>query len=132
MTNVHYRRQRSCGKVIFSQASVILSTGEVSAWVHAGIHHPRADTSPEADTPLGRHSPSGRHPLGRHHPPEQTPPQQMATAEDGAHPTGMHSCCESKSLWEKNIAVDALADPRRRESNVFHFHSVFGKNLPKY
>ena len=48
----------------------------------------------------------GRHPLGRSlqadtppraDPPEQTPspptPAQTATAGDGTHPTGMHSCC---------------------------------------
>ena len=59
--------------------------------------------------------PLGRHPLGRH-PPGYTPPQQtpcpvhagihtprrpvhagidMATAADGMHPTGMHSCYEN-------------------------------------
>ena len=45
--------------------------------VHAGIQQPRADTSPPpwADTPLLPH-----------------PPQQTATAADGMHPTGMHSC----------------------------------------
>ena len=63
-----------------------------------------------ADTPMGRHTPRqtplgrhphghtpplgqtppspGRQPLGRHLP----PPQQTATAADGTHPTGMHSC----------------------------------------
>ena len=48
-----------------------------------------ADTPPWADIPtlLGRHLP------GRHHPPGQTPPpHEMATAADGRHPTGMHSC----------------------------------------
>ena len=66
-----YSPQRSCDKVIFSQASVILSTeGEVSAPAHAGIHTP----------PLGRHTPG------------QTSPPPVATAADGTHPTGMHSC----------------------------------------
>ena len=51
----------SCGKVMFSQGSVILSTGEV-------------------------YIPLGRHPPGRH-------PPKTATAVDGTHPTGMHSCC---------------------------------------
>ena len=53
---------------------------------------PRADTPlgrcpppdrqalPWADTPLGRYPPLGRH------------PSEMATAADGMHPTGMHSC----------------------------------------
>ena len=35
-----------------------------------------------ADTPLGQTRPVGRHPS----------PEQMATAADGTHPTGMHSC----------------------------------------
>ena len=39
----------------------------------------------QADTP-----PAGRHPPGQTAP-EQTPPE-MATAADGTHPTGMHSC----------------------------------------
>ena len=38
---LHYRPERSWGKVIFSQASVILFTGG-SASVHAGIPHPPA------------------------------------------------------------------------------------------
>ena len=46
----NYRPQRRCGKVMFSQASVILFTGG-------------GEVCPE-----------------------------MATAADGTHPTGMHSC----------------------------------------
>ena len=38
--------------------------------------------APWADTPLGRH------------PPWAEPPYQMATAAEGTHPTGMHSCFE--------------------------------------
>ena len=84
-------RKRSCGKVMFSQAYVKNSVGEVSASVHAGIHTP-----PWANTPLGRHPPGqtpppGRHPLvdipradppGRHPPGQTPPPQQTATAAD--------------------------------------------------
>ena len=126
-------RNSSCGKVMFSQASVILSTGR--GWGsgrHPPGQTPPGKTPPWADTPLGRHSarqillgktppwsdtPLGRHPLGghplplgRHQPPGQTPPptpvrhhpppradlptspQETATAVDGTHPTGMHSC----------------------------------------
>ena len=92
-----YRPQRSCGKVMFSQASVILFT-RGCVW----------------QTPPGRHPP-GRYPSGRH-PTAQcmlgyTPPlpsacwdshspvqcmlgyaPQPATAVGGTHPTGMHSC----------------------------------------
>ena len=43
-------------------------------------------------SPLGRHPPARQTPPSRH-PPGQTPPQpKMATAADGTHPTGMHSC----------------------------------------
>ena len=54
----HYRPQRSWGKVMFSQASVILLTGAVSASVHAGIHPLGADTPWEKT-----HPPGSRHPL---------------------------------------------------------------------
>ena len=66
-------RKRSCGKVIFSQACVKNS-------VHGGeeVYTPwQADTLPgQTPTPLGRHPAS----------------PEMATAADGMHPTGMHSC----------------------------------------
>ena len=54
----------------------------MSAPVHAGIH-----------TPLGRHPP-GRHPHWADSPlcPVHAG-KDMATAVDGTHPTGMHSCC---------------------------------------
>ena len=102
-----YRPQRSCGKVIFSQACVKNSVGGGSVCLSACW-----DTPPWADTPLGQ-----THPLGRHHPQADTTPSQcmlgytpvhagihtppcpvhagidMATAADGMHPTGMHSCC---------------------------------------
>ena len=100
-----YRLQRSCGKVMFSQACVKNS-------VHRGVCIPACT---RAETPS----------LGRHPPPEQTPPCPVhagihtptqcmlgytntpplpsafwdipplpptATAGDGTHPTGMHSC----------------------------------------
>ena len=79
-----YRPQRSCGMVMFLHLSVILSTGGgLCVW----------------QTPPGQTPPAGRHPLGRH-PPwanthlEQSHPPETATAADGTHPTGMHSCCE--------------------------------------
>ena len=60
-----YRSQQSCGKVMFSQASVSHSVHRgVSASVHVGIH------------PLGRYAPLGRYtplagmPPGQVHPPE--------------------------------------------------------------
>ena len=72
-------RKRSCGKVMFLPLSAILSTGGgVSAPVHARIH-----------TPPGRHPPA-QYMLG-----------YMATAADGTHPTGIHSCNIFFSLLAK-------------------------------
>ena len=60
-----YRQQRSCGKVMFSQASVILFTaGGVYPSMHWGRH-------PQADTPW--QTLPGRHLLGRHPPWADTP-----------------------------------------------------------
>ena len=69
--------------------------------------------------PLGRHllgrythldrHPPGRHPLGRHL-------HQMATAADGLHPTGMHSCFLNQR------------DPISVEK--FHDNRFFGIKIP--
>ena len=83
--------KRSRGKVIFSQACV---KNSVRGGVHPvadtppGRHPPRADT-PQTNTPSRQTPSQADTPLGRH------PPRQTATAADGTHPTGMHSCC----LW---------------------------------
>ena len=61
---------------MFLHLSVIMSTG-VSASVHSGIHP--GQTPPWADNPCPVHA--GIHSA-----------QCMATAADGTHPTGMHSC----------------------------------------
>ena len=61
----YYRPQRSWGKVIFSQASVILFRGGGSASVHAGIPPPRPGRQPPRP---------GRHPPGT----RQAPPQSRA------------------------------------------------------
>ena len=165
----YYRPQRSCGKVTFSQVSVILSTGGVCipactgqggcdrpSWagpqadtplaMHAGIHTftsicnsvygggciPACTGQGCVADPLGRHPPSDicpgqtppsdtpqadtlwadtpiRHPTGQTpplhsaywdtHTPAQfmfgyTPSHPTATAADGTHRTGMHSCCD--------------------------------------
>ena len=65
---------------MFSQASVILSTGQTPP--------SRADT-PRADTPLGRY-PRADTPL-----PSacwDTPPTPTTTTADGTNPIGKHSC----------------------------------------
>ena len=66
----------ACGKVMFSQACVKNSIhGGGGAWclpLSLGVYTPR-----QTPPPLGRHPPS---------------PPETATAADGTHPTGMHSC----------------------------------------
>ena len=58
-----YHPQRSCGKVMFSQASVILFTGGlVYASINGGRHPPR-QTAP-GQTPPGQTPPMGGHPHG--------------------------------------------------------------------
>ena len=75
-----YRPQRSWGKVISSQASVILLTGGVlppgGCFLHGGT------SSQGCVLPPGGAG-------GDNHPPPGT-----ATAAGGTHPTGMHSCCQ--------------------------------------
>ena len=70
---------------MFLHLSVIMSTGGGAVWQ---TPHP------------------GRHPLCRHQPPGQTPlsryPPETATAADGMHPTGMHSC------YRQNMQVDTV------------------------
>ena len=77
----YYRPQRSCRKVMYSQVCVKNSVhgggwGCLPQCMLGYIHSPISGQTP----------PLGRHPLGRH------PPGQTATAADGMHPTGMHSC----------------------------------------
>ena len=77
-----YRPQRSWGRVIFSQACVILFTGGGgSGSVHAGIPPP-----PRPGTTRTRH-----------HPPDQVPPGtehagRYSQHAGGTHPSGMQSC----------------------------------------
>ena len=67
-----------CEGYVFTD--VCLSTGEVSAPLHAGIH-----------TPSGRRQPlRGRHPPGSRHPPEQTPPTAVHAGRYGQQASGMH------------------------------------------
>ena len=62
-------RNSSCRKVMFLHLSVIMFTGGVCS-----------------GTPLGQTSP------WEYTPPRAEPPSETATAADGTHPTGMHSC----------------------------------------
>ena len=103
----------------------VLRQGYIFTAVCDSVHRrgwrtpPRADNPlPWTDTPLGRH-PSGRHPprqtplrqtppgqtppghAGIHTPPPNAcwdthPPPPAATVADGTHPTGTHSCLDTK------------------------------------
>ena len=134
----YYRPQRSWAKVMFLQASVILSTVGVSASVHAGIPPPWERTPPPgsrhppgANTPRDQTSPQGQtppqkqtHPLGPDTPsPEQThplgPPPPPKEADSGiwstsgrygTHPTGMHSCLQCNYVGDYDVkkAIELL------------------------
>ena len=91
----------------------VSTQGGVSASVHAGIPPPGADTHPPQSRPPQEQTP----PPGSKYPPPRsdtpppkffsfflhffcilfTPPpiQDTATAADGTHPTGMHSCYDN-------------------------------------
>ena len=91
-----YRPQHSCGKVMFSQVSVILFTGGVCVvgGVHGGGHvwqgvcgagwhvwQGEGACMAEGHAWQGGHVWQGACMTG-----------EMTTAADGTHPTGMHSC----------------------------------------
>ena len=102
-----YRPQRSWGKVMFLQASVILLTGGVSASVHAGIPHPLgADTPPpQADIPPPRADtpPSKQTPPQEQTPPGADPPEQTPTRADpprSRHPPGSRHPPRCRACWE--------------------------------
>ena len=86
-------------KVMFLQASVCPRGGGgvcLSACWDTTLPEqtpPRADTPQRADTPPQEQTPppKSRPPKSRH-PPRSRPPRDTATAADGTHPTGMHSC----------------------------------------
>ena len=87
-----YRPQRSCSKVMFSQASVFLFTGMLG---YTPSTPPReAHTLPPGSTPPGKHTPSlprKAHPPKAHTlPPKHTP--RRPSAANGTHPTGMLYC----------------------------------------
>ena len=81
-----YRPQRSWGKVIFSQASVILLTG--------GVPAPGLMSGHGGSAPWGVSAPGGIWSRGVSAPWGSAwwRPPGRATAAGGTHPTGMHSC----------------------------------------
>ena len=107
----YYRPQRSWGKVMFLQVSVILFTEGESASVHAGITPPPRGRNQE-DPPPSRPPRSGTPQEENPPPPEQAPPPpgrdppgaetipprkqcmqgRYGQQAGGTHPTGMHAC----------------------------------------
>ena len=124
---LYYCPQRSCGKVMFSQVSVILSTGEGVCGRHPPGRHPSRQTPP-GQTPLSRHLLSrqclSRHPLSTPspgqtpswHPFGQTPPTQcMMGYTPPAQcmlgyipPTGGHCSGWYASYWNAFLRSDAI------------------------
>ena len=138
-----YRPQRSWGKVMFLQASVVLLTGGVSASVHAGI------PSPQGAAPLSRHPP------GADNPQEQDPPGADTSGADtpradtpppppggdnslgadtpcGTHPTGMQSCLVnfSRKLHENETdwAGNPFLEPKPPKSTSAYCTTKFKAN----
>ena len=124
----HYRPQRSWGKVMFLQASVILLTGGcvcVSASVHAGIHPPEQTppewTPPGADTPWEQTHPPGadkQTPWEQIPPREQTPQEQIppgskhtppgADTPHSRHPPGADTSPPEQSMLEDTVNARAV------------------------
>ena len=87
---LNYRPQRSCGKVVFSQASVSHSVHSGGVCLSACWDTPPRQVHPsQAGTPPGQIHPSRQ---------VQPPPPTTVTAADGTHPTGMLSCLEVTKL----------------------------------
>ena len=73
----------------------------IPAWIEADnplSRHPPGQTPPGKTHPSPGQTPPGRHPLPPWADPRADIPPEMATAADGTHPTGMHSC-SSLNLW---------------------------------
>ena len=78
--------------------------GTQPPWTHSPVDTPPPPrstpaalyTHPQDTPPYPGHKPPAQTPPG-HTPPGQTTPHLMATATDGTHPTGMHSCLDTNS-----------------------------------
>ena len=91
----HYRPQRSWGKVIFSQASVILFTGGGLPQCMLGYHTPWQEDPPGKADPPGMETPTGKAdaPWQGRPPGKETPcavhAGRYGQQAEGIHPTGM-------------------------------------------
>ena len=124
----YYRPQRSCGKVKFSQASVILFTdgGEgvvcLSACWYTPLKHPLGSTHPRSTpTPLG-----STHTPVKHTPPRSTPPEAH-TSRKHTHPrsTPLGSTPSLEALPRSTPPTVTAADgmhPTGMLSCSFYFH----------
>ena len=101
-----YRPQRSWGKVMFSQACVILFTGGVCLSACWDTTPPGADPHQEQTPPGSRHTPTAEH-AGRY-----------GQCAGSTHPTGMQSClvvasCLFKRGWFRlvHFGIPSLPGP---------------------
>ena len=105
-----YRPQRSWGKVMFLQVSVILLTGGCLPQCMLGYHYPPGTDTPQKQTPpwtrhLLTRTPQSRQPHWEQTPPgpetpwEQTPPDQ--TSPGSRHPPEQTPPGADTSPWEQ-------------------------------
>ena len=152
---VNYRPQRSCEGYVFT--SVYLSTwggGYLTRYPPGpgtppwDQVHPRTRyTTPGPGTP---HPPDQVHPWDQVHPPRDQvhpprtrytppgpgtprtrytpPPRDTATAADGTHPTGMHSCCERVSQLEIRFRLTGQRPNKQNLCTSYRVYSFFFHN----
>ena len=84
---------------------------------------PWEQTPPGADTPLGTDTPQSRHPPG------SRPPPDTATAADGTHPTGMHSCLVIHVLYSLNKTLTVIRIVQTLHTSVNILHLCIHKNV---
>ena len=130
----YYRPQRSWAKVMFLQASVIMSTDRGCLPQCMLGYPPRADTPPRADPPRSRHTPEQTHPpeqtppWSRHlprHPPEQTPSgadtSQADTPQSRHPPASRHPSPEQTPPWEADSSIRSTSGQYASYWNAFLF-----------
>ena len=123
--NYIFTVRNEVAKVMFLQASVCPRGGGCLPQCMLGYHTPGSRHPPGADPPQSRHplavdTPGADTPL----PWEQTPPSrhppradtpradtEAATAADGTHPTGMHSCLGIYSRNVTSLSVAIFGNP---------------------
>ena len=108
---LYYRPQRSWAKVMFLQASVILSTGGGVASVHAGMPAPPTRQTPPGP---GRHTPWTR----------QTPPRPGRHPPREADASIRSMSGRYASYWNAFLFLDILSHALSSISCLFFF--IFG------